>query len=88
MFLPHFSKTSPKIISLTSTFFIQFAIEALLPEEALNDLPNIEQLRPIEFNPHNWLTTDILQIHTYQNQFFQNSTLNKQTKEQIRIHFL
>ena len=64
------------------------SIQELLQKESLFDLPNIEQFRSIENNPHHWLTTDILQIHHFQYQFFQNITLNKNTKEQIQIYSL
>ena len=62
------------------------SIQELLQKESLFDLPNIEQFRTIENNPHHWLITDILQIHHFQYQFFQNITLNKNTKEQIQIY--
>ena len=45
------------------------SIQELLQKESLFDLPNIEQFRSIENNPHHWLTTDILQIHHFQYQF-------------------
>ena len=64
------------------------SIQALLQKESLFDLPNIEQFCTIENNPHHWLTTDILQIHHFQYQFFQNLSLNKDTKEQIQIYSL
>ena len=64
------------------------SIQDLLQKESLFDLPNIEQIRTIEKNPHHWLTTDILQIHHFQYQFFQNLTLNTKTKEQIQIYSL
>ena len=63
-------------------------IQDLLQKESLFDLPSIEQFRTIEHNPHHWLTTDILQIHQFQYQFFQNLTLNTKTKEQIQIYSL
>ena len=52
------------------------------------DLPNIEQFRNNENNPHHWLTTDILQIHHFQYQLFQNLAFNASTKEQIQIYSL
>ena len=64
------------------------SIQELLQKESLFDIPNIEQFRTVENNPHHWLTTDILQIHHFQYQFFQNITLNKNTKEQIQIYSL
>ena len=64
------------------------SIQELLQKESLFDLPNIEQFRTIENNPHYWLITDLLQIHHFQYQFFQNITLNKNTKEQIQIYSL
>ena len=64
------------------------SIQELLQKESLFDIPNIEQFRTVENNPHHWLTTDILQIHLFQYQFFQNITLNKNTKEQIQIYSL
>ena len=64
------------------------SIQDLLQKESLFDLPNIEQFRTIENNPHHWLTTDILQIHHFQYQFFQKLTLNTKTKEQIQIYSL
>ena len=63
------------------------SIQTLLQKESLFDLPNIEQFRTIENNPRHWLTTDILQVHHFQYQFFQNLTLNTSTKEQIQIYF-
>ena len=63
--------------------FALSAKQALFQKESLFDLPSFEQLRTIENNPHHWLTTDILQIHHIQNQFYQNLTLSTQTKEQI-----
>ena len=53
------------------------SIQELLQKESLFDIPNIEQFRTVENNPHHWLTTDILQIHHFQYQFFQNIFLNK-----------
>ena len=64
------------------------SIQELLQKESLFDIPNIEQFRTVENNPHHWLTTDILQIHQFQYQFFQNITLNKNTKEPIQIYSL
>ena len=64
------------------------SIQDLLQKESLFDLPNIEQFRTIENNPHYWLTTDILQIHHFQYQLFQNLTLTTKTKEQIQIYSL
>ena len=64
------------------------AVQDLLQKETLFDLPNIEQLRTIENNPHHSLVTGHLQIHHFQYQFFQNLTLNTNTKEQIRISYL
>ena len=64
------------------------SMQELLQKESLFDIPNIEQFRTVENNPHHWLTTDILQIHHFQYQFFQNITLNKNTKEQIQIYSL
>ena len=64
------------------------SIQDLLQKESLFDLPNIEQFRNIEKNPHPWLTTDKLQIHHFQYQFFQNLTLNTKTKEKIQIYSL
>ena len=73
---------------LTKHVFNPSSIQDLLQKESLFNLPNIEQFRTIENNPHHWLTTDILQIHHFQYQFFQNLTLNTKTKEQIQIHSL
>ena len=64
------------------------SIQDLLQKESLFNLSNIEQFRTIENNPHHWLATDILQIHHFQYQFFQNLTLNTKTKEQIQIYSL
>ena len=64
------------------------SIQELLQKESLFDIPSIEQFRTVENNPHHWLTTDILQIHHFQYQIFQNITLNKNTKEQIQIYSL
>ena len=64
------------------------SIQDLLQKESLFDLPNIEQFRTIEKKPHHWLTNDILQIHHFQYQFFQNLILNTKTKEQIQIYSL
>ena len=36
------------------------AIQALLQKETFFDLPNIEQLRSAENNPHYWLASDIM----------------------------
>ena len=66
--------------------FNPFSIQTLLQKESLFDLPNFEQFRTIENNPHHSLTTDILQIHHFEYQFFQNLTLNISTKEQIQIY--
>ena len=62
--------------------------QTVLQKESLFDLPNFEQFRAIEIIPHHWLTTDILQIHHFHNQFFQNLTPNASTKEQIQIYSL
>ena len=64
------------------------SIQDLLHKESLFNLPNIEHIRTIENNPHHWLATDILQIHHFHYQFFQNLTLNAKTKEQIQIYSL
>ena len=67
------------------------SIQDLLQKDSfqtLFNLPKIEQFRTIENNPHHWLATDILQIHHFQYQFFQNLTLNTKTKEQIQIYSL
>ena len=64
------------------------SIQDLLQKDSLFHLPNIEQFHHIENNPHHWLTTDILQIHQFQYQFFQNLTINTKTKEQIQIYSL
>ena len=73
---------------LTKHVFNPSSIQDLLQKESLFNLPNIEQFRTIENNPHHWLATDILQIHHIQYQFFQNLTLNTKTKEQIQIYSL
>ena len=73
---------------LTKHVFNPSSIQDLLQKESLFNLSNIEQFRTIENNPHHWLTTDILQIHHFQYQFFQNLTLNTKTKEQIQIYSL
>ena len=73
---------------LTKHVFNPSSIQDLLQKESLFNLSNIEQFRTIENNPHYWLTTDILQIHHFQYQFFQNLTLNTKTKEQIQIYSL
>ena len=73
---------------LTKHVFNPSSIQDLLQKESLFNLSNIEQFRTIENNPHHWLTTDILQIHHFQYQFFQNLTLNTKTKEQIQIYYL
>ena len=44
-------------------------------QKKLFDLPNIEQFRTIKNHPHHWRATDVLQIHHFQFQFFQNITL-------------
>ena len=64
------------------------SIQTLPQKESLFNLPNIEQFRNIEKNPHHSPTTDILQIHHFQYHFFQNLTLNTSTKEQIQIKSL
>ena len=63
-------------------------MQDLLQKESLFEVPNIEQFRHIENNPHHWLTTDIFQINHFQYQFFQNPTLDTKTKEQIQIYSL
>ena len=60
------------------------SIQELLQKESLFDIPNIEQFRTVENNPHHWLTTDILQIHQFQYQFFQNITLKKIPKNKFK----
>ena len=62
------------------------SIQDLLQKDSLFHLPNIEQFRHIENNPHHWLTTDILQIHHFQYQFFQNLTLNTKTTNTKRTN--
>ena len=42
----------------------------------------------LKIKPHHWLTTDILQVHHFQYQFFQNLTFTTKTKEQIQIYSL
>ena len=61
--------------------FAPSAIQAFLQKESFVDLPSFEQLRTIENNPHHWLTTCILRVHPFQYHFFQNLTLNTQTRE-------
>ena len=73
---------------LTKHVFNPSSIQDLLQKESLFNLSNIEEFRTIENNPHHWLTTDILQIHHFQYQFFHNLTLNTKTKEQIQIYSL
>ena len=79
--LPHSSKTENNLLHKHT--FIPSAIQALRRKESFFDLPNIEQFRTIENNPHHWLTTDIHQIHHFQYQCFQNLTLNTQIMNKI-----
>ena len=88
MSLQSFSIIFKKKNLLPKHVFNPSSIQDLLQKESFFDLPNIEQFRTIENNPHHWLTTDILQIHHFQYQFFQNLTLNTKTKEQIQIYSL
>ena len=67
-------------------FCSPYAFDVILQTETLFDLPNLEHFRSIENNPHDWLQTDILQIHHLQYLVFQNITLNTQTEEQIKIY--
>ena len=67
-------------------FLILLPYRTFFKRNPFFNLSNIEQFRTIENNPHHWLTTDILQIHHFQYQFFQNLTLNTKTKEQIQIY--
>ena len=53
------------------------SIQELLQKESLFDLPNIEQFRTVENNPHHWLITDLLQIHHFQYQFFPSIKIPK-----------
>ena len=57
-----------------------------MQKELLSDLPNSQKLLTIEINTHHWLTTVVLQLHHFQNEFFQNLVLFRQTKKQIRIY--
>ena len=84
-FLNHLQE---KINLLPKHVFNPSSIQDLLQKESLFDLPNIEQFCTVENNPHHWLTSDILRIHNFQYQFFQNITLNTKTKEQIKIYSL
>ena len=74
-FLKHLSGKNT-ILPQPVSCYHPFRSQALLNKQKLFfDLPNIEQLRTIENNPHHWLTTDILQIRHFHYQFFQNLTL-------------
>ena len=64
------------------------SIQALQSKDSYFDVPNSEQLRSIENNPHHWRETDLLQLKQFQHQFSQNITLNEQTIPQIRIYSL
>ena len=66
--------------------FTLSAIQALT-KGSYFELHNIEHLRTLKSTNH-WLIIDILQIHHFQYQFFQNRTLKTQTEEQIRIYSL
>ena len=70
---------------LTKHVFKPSSIQDLLQKESLFNFSIIEQFRTIENNPHHWLTTDILQIHHFQYQFFQNLTLNTKTKNKFKF---
>ena len=48
--------------------FTPTAIQAFLQKETDFDIPNIEQFRTIENNPHNWFHADILQ-NSFRNSF-------------------
>ena len=84
MSLPHFSNTS----LLHQPASTPSVTQALLQKENLFDLPNIEQLRTIEYNPHHWLTTNIFQILHFQYQFFSTLNVITQTEDQFRIYSL
>ena len=60
------------------------SIQELLQKESLFDIPNIEQFRTIDNNPHHWLTTDILQIHLFQYQFPKTLPLIKIPKNKFK----
>ena len=51
--------------------FLPSAIQALQGKDSYFEVPNLEQLRLIENNPHYWLETDSLQLKQFQYQFFQ-----------------
>ena len=85
VFTTFLNNLQEKINLLPKHVFNPSSIQTLLQKVSLFDLPNIEQLRTIENNPHHWLTTDILRIHHFQYQFFQNLTLNTSTKEQFQM---
>ena len=85
VFTTFLNNLSEKNNILSQHLFNPSSIQTLLQKEYLYDLPNIEQFSTIANNPHHWLTTDILQIHRLQYQFFQNLTPNANTKNQIHI---
>ena len=86
IFTTFLNTLSEKNNLLPKHIFNPFSIQTLLQKESLFDLSNVEQYRTIEKNPHHWLTTDVLQIHHSQYQFFQDLTSYTSSKEQIQIY--
>ena len=70
MFSPHFSNISRKkeFLYLNKRSHPS-AIQAFLQEETHFNILKTKQLRSIEKNHHQWLITDILQLHCFQYQF-------------------
>ena len=75
-FLKNFSEKS----LLHQHAFTPYAVQALLQNQTIFEIPNIEQPLTIEKKPQHWLTINTLQIHHFQYQYFQNRTLNTETK--------
>ena len=88
VFLAFLSKIEEMNNALDQPIFLPSAISELQSKESFFEIPNLEQLRQINDNPHYWLQTDLLQLKQFQYQFFHNITLNDKTIPQIRIYSL
>ena len=79
VFLAFLSKIEEMNNALDQPIFLPSAISELQSKESYFEIPNLEQLRQINDNPHYWLQTDLLQLKQFQYQFFHNITLNDKT---------